>query len=534
MPCDLRLIKCVDLLRFFGAEMFISGLLPRVAHAVPSAIALKHGARRLTYEELAFQASCLARAFADYGVTPGDRVALLGHPGIDLVIAEHAAIAIGAIPLGIYSTLALPEIQAIVHDAAPSVLVFDPAFGQATERMTYASRPLEVACDRNQRCPSVSELVERSQPLTTWHQAAPSDPALIVYTGGTSGRPKGVLHTHGAVSSWVNMEHPRGPAYAPQQRSTVFNLAHLSGQANLWKTLAAGGRLVFLPRYPPSGSDILSSVHVEGITNIGTVGGTFSDLVHATVTSRYDLRPLCLVAVGGSSTSAHILQRAIEAFPNAMILVVYSLSESGQLVSALSVNDAVKSGRLDRLRSVGIPGRSLFGQQPFSMRIVGAAGRQVPTGSSGEILLAGPQVMSGYWNNEAATNRALRDGWLYTGDIGRLDHDGYLYLLDRSREVVIGHNGVNVYPSEVENVVAQHPAVREVCVFGRPCADAAEEIMAAIVVRDGAGLTLAELRDFCTGRIAAFKFPASITVFESLPRTGAGKIDKPRVRELCS
>lgn len=513
--------------------MFISGLLPRVATVVPSSLALKQGGRTVTYAELLNDASRLARAFKDLGVAAGDRVALLGHPGINLVIAEHAAVALGAIPLGIYSTLAPPEIQEIMRDAAPAVVVFDRALEEVAEWLTYPSRPLEISCEpKHRRCRSLAELIECSSPLELWHDAAPGDLALIVYTGGTSGRPKGVVHTHAAVSSWVNMDHPLGPGYARHQRSIVFNLAHLSGQANLWKTVAAGGRLVFLSKYPPDADDILTTIEAERITNLGTVGGTFSEIVQAPTIGRRDLRSVCLVAVGGSWTSTHVLQRAIEVFPSAMILVVYSLSESGQLVSALSVNDAVKAGRLDRLRSVGVPRRSLFGQEPFSIRIVDEGDREVPIGSPGEILLAGPQVMAGYWNNHEATEAALVDGWLRTGDIGCLDEDGYLYLLDRRRDIVIARNGVNVYTSEVEDALAQHPAIRDVCVFGSPGFDAAEEIRATVVVHEGKSVTLSELHEFCAARIASFKLPSSVTVVESLPRTGAGKIDKARLRAL--
>jgi long-chain acyl-CoA synthetase len=509
--------------------MFISRLLARVAAIVPSNIALKQGRRSVTYGELAEKASRLARAFAEFGIVAGDRVALLGHPGIDLVIAEHAAVAIGAIPLGIYSTLAPKEMQEIIDDAAPSVVVFDEALVTVAERLVYA-RTLEVSCRPSGTGLSLDELIEHSEPLTEWHEAASDAPVLIVYTGGTSGRPKGVTHTAASVASWVNMNHPAGPAYAPHQRSIVFNLAHLSGQANLWKTVSAGGRLVFFPSYPPAGADIIDLIESERITNIGTVGGTFSDILHAPDLGRRDLRSLKLIAIGGSFTSAHVLQRAAELLPSTMVLVVYSLSESGQLISALSVNDAVRSGRLDRLRSVGVPGLSLFGQEPFVARIVDDAGRDVEPGGVGEIVVAGPQLMSGYWKNEEATRRALVSGWLHTGDVGRIDADGYLYLLDRKRDIIISRTGVNVYTSEVEDVIARHPAVIEVAVLGNRAEDAAEEITTAVVLREGASLTLPELRRFCADSIAAFKIPSHLVVLESLPRTDVGKIDKLRLR----
>lgn len=511
--------------------MFISGLLPRVARIVPSSIALTQDGRAVTYSELLDKAGRLARAFRDRGVAAGDRIALLGDPGIDLIIAEHAAVALGAIPLGIYPVLALPEIQDIMRDAAPAVVVFDRALEDVAERLTYPVRPLELSCEpSHRRCRSLAQLIESSQPLESWHEAAPQDFALIVYTGGTSGRPKGVVHAHAAVSSWSGMDHPRGPGYASHQRSLLFNLAHLSGQSTLWQTLAAGGRLVCLPRYPADPDEIVATIEAEQVTSFGTVSGILSDIVSAPAIAQRDLRCVRIVTVGGAATNTRVLRRALDVFPSAMLLVSYSLTESGQLVSVLPANDAAKSKGPERLRSVGMPGRGVFGQRPFSMRIVDEAGRDVPPGSAGEILVAGPQVMAGYWNNPEATERALAGGWLHTGDIGRLDEDGYLYLLDRKRDIVIGRNGVNVYTSEVEDAIAQHPAVREVCVFGRPGLDAAEEIAATVVVHRGQSVTVPELREFCAGRIASFKLPSSVAVVESLPRTGAGKIDRVRLR----
>ncbi|HEX6096664.1 MAG TPA: AMP-binding protein [Thermoanaerobaculia bacterium] len=511
--------------------MFISRLLPRVASIVPANVALKQGRRCVTYGELADQAGRLARAFTDLGIAAGDRVALLGHPGIDLVIAEHAAVAIGAIPFGIYSTLAPREIQEIIDDAAPSVVVVDEAFETFAAQLVHARAPLEVSCRPRGVGVSMDELIASSAPLAEWHEAGLDDPVLLVYTGGTSGRPKGVTHTAASVSSWVNMNHPAGPAYAPHQRSIVFNLAHLSGQANLWKTVAAGGRLVFFPSYPPAGGTALVDLlEAERITNIGTVGGTFSDILNTPDLGRRDLRSLQLIAVGGSFTSAHVLQRATELLPSAMIMCVYSLTESGQLISALSVNDAVRRGRLERLRSVGVPGVSLFGQKPFAVRVVDDAGRDVEPGGVGEILVAGPQLMSGYWKNEEATRRTLAGGWLHTGDVGRIDADGYLYLLDRKRDIIISRTGVNVYTSEVEDAIARHPAVQEVAILGNRAEDAAEEIAAAVVLREGTSLTLPELHRFCADSIAAFKMPSHLTVLDALPRTDVGKIDKLRLR----
>jgi long-chain acyl-CoA synthetase len=511
-----------------GIVMLISELLPAVADSNPSSAAIKHGSRTVTYGGLYRDALRLARAMRDEGIRPGDRVGLLGHPSIEFLIAEHAAVGIGAIPVGIFPSLAPVEIQSIVDDAQPAAIVFDAAHAGLAAQLHHTRPPLEIPCE------SIADLAGRHTPIDRWHQPAPDDPALIIYTGGTTGRPKGVVHTYRSISTWFKLNSPT-VGYGPTSRTILFNLAHASGQTTVWMSCAAGGRLTLLDRYPATAAEIVDAMDADQITTLGTVSGTLRDILQVPEIERRNLGALKAVLVGGAFISAATLQRTAEVFPSALVIDAYALTESGQTISILPVGLALRTKRLDRLTSVGLPAATrLFNQTPFTVRIIDDDGRTLPAGQLGEIVVRGPQMMIGYWNNPEATARAIRDGWLYTGDIGRMDQDGYLYLVDRKKDMIIVSNGVCVYSSEVEAVVETHPAVAEVAVVATRLADACERVTAFASLRPGATLELDELQRFCVDRIASFKIPASLIVLPSLPRTNVGKIHKAQLRQICA
>jgi long-chain acyl-CoA synthetase len=508
--------------------MLISELLPAAAAIDSCWVALKHGDRAVTYGDLHANAACLARALRDAGIEPGDRVGLLGHPSIELVTAEHAAVAIGAIPVGMFPSLAAVEIQAIVDDAEPAAIVFDSIHAELARRLRHARAPVDIACE------SIADLIRMHAPIERWHRPAPDDVALIIYTGGTTGHPKGVVHTYRSISTWLGLNGPNA-GHAPTTRAILFNLAHASGQTTIWTVAAAGGCMTLLDRYPADPVEIVDVLERDRITSLGTVSGTLRDIVQNPEIERRAFGTLKVILVGGAFTSAATLRRTAELFPSALVMNAYALTESGQTISILPVQLALRTGRLDRLSSVGLPAATrLFNQTPFTVRIVDGEGRDVAVGELGEIVVRGDQMMTGYWNNPAVTARTLKDGWLYTGDIGRMDEHGYLYLVDRKKDMIIVNNGVCVYSSEVEAVVEKHPLIAEVAVVAARLADASERVTAIASLRPGASLGLDELQQFCVDKIAAFKIPTNLIILPSLPRTNVGKIHKAQLRQMCA
>lgn len=512
--------------------MLLSDMLPAIAGQLPASNAIKQQDLSLTYEELLDRVTRLAGALQKLGLQPGERVALLDHPSINLIAMELAAVALGAIPFAIFPELSAQEIRQILEDASPSVIMYEPRQTPLEVGLTDIDG-IKISTESGGEGLYIGDFLREDSPVlaaSDWHRADPNDPAILIYTGGTTGRAKGVIHTHRSIGSWFNINPPGGLGHAPGQKSIGFNLAHLTGQSVLWMTLAAGGCVHLFGSYPFDTEQVITLVQREHITHMGTVGRLLREIIQQLEYERKSLPSLRVITCGGAPIHPSTLQKAVEYFPSAMILEVYSQTESGMMISMLSANVCLQDGTVERLQSVGKPeNMKRFGQKPFAVRLVDDAGNDLPFGQVGEIILQGEQVMRGYWNNDSDTMYALRDGWLHTGDMGRLDHDGCLYLVDRKKDMVIV-DASNVYCPEVELVIEQHPAVLEVAVIGVQNEVEDEQVAAVVVLAPGATLGLEELRSFCSARLAPFKLPSKLWIVEALPRTIVNKIDKKMLR----
>lgn len=505
-------------------HVLLSDLLPRAAASYPDRAALTCGARVVTYGELHRMASQLAHALASKGIAPGDRIGLLGDPSIELVTMAHAAVAIGAIPIGVYAGFTRAELQAIVDHARFAALFIDDAYSALASQLRHAA--LEVPSR------SIERRIASHAPLAAWHRPAPDDVALIIHTGGTTGAPKGVVHTHRSISTWLGMKATI--ADATENRSVLFNLAHGSGQSTLWTSTSAAGCLVLLERYPATPADLVDVLERERITRLGTLPITIREILRVPDIERRDLSALKTILVGGAPASPAMLQRAAAVFRSSMVIVGYGQTESGPMISVLPVTFALRGNRLERLGSVGRAVTTrMFEQTPFTIRILDDDGREVAPGAIGEIVVRGPQVMTGYWNDPTATAATLRDGWLYTQDLGRLDSHGYLYVVDRKRDILMHVDG-KFYSSELEAVLESHPAIAEIAVVGQRVDDEGHRVAAVAALQPGATLALADLKAFCADRIAAFKMPTTLVIVPALPRTPFGKIDKVQLRRLVA
>lgn len=514
--------------------MLIPELLPTLANRQPSAIAMKHRGDTITYGDLHLRVERLAAAFVRQGIRAGDRVMLFGHPSIALCVAECAAVAAHAIPVAAFPSYAPVEIQRLVDDAMPSAMVFDEENRAVAEQLRYPRRPIEISCDgRPGTYLTTDELLQQQLPPLAWRPPDPDAIALIIYTSGSTGRPKGVAHTHRSFSNWMGM-CARSVGDHPSKKVILFNLAHGSGQSALWATLSAGGCLTILDRYPARAEEVADVIERDRITSLVLVAGTLRDLLSVPGVEKRAFGSVRSVVVGGAASSSHTLLRAASLLRSAWIGNAYSLTETGQVVSILPASHLIATNRLERLQSVGLPALTrLFGQEPCSVRVVDEERRPLPCGEIGELAVRGPQMMRGYWNNAEATRIAIRDGWFQTGDIGRMDAEGYLYLADRKKDMIIPGNAVNIYSVEVEDVVCAHPSVREAAALALRTDGESEEVAVVASMQDGHTLTLEELRRFCAGQLADFKTPRHLFLVPALPRTPADKIDKPALRRLC-
>ncbi|NUU80155.1 class I adenylate-forming enzyme family protein [Paenibacillus xylanilyticus] len=512
--------------------MFLFERLPLAASLFSDAPALLRYGQKITYGELYHFAEKLGRAFYAEGLQPGDRLAILGDPDPQMVVSLYAAVEVGAIPTVISPLLSPPEIAAILENAEPKFLIHDNRHAKAAySAVKLLSRsPILFATEEGSVSDSVGSILHQNLELQSIEaiDRKMEDTAVLIFTGGTTGRPKGVMHSHLGISAWNQCTPTKGLGYDMDRRVLVLNLSHLVGQFQLWATMAAGGCLVFLDEYPANVQRIVEAVEREQISHLSTVGQLLRDLTSEVSVMGKDLPSLKVIGCGGSVISPDTLKNAVQQFPGALIVNNYSQAECGMAISrllpALHMDDPI------RLRSVGRPSDfAAQGEKAFQVRIVTEEGQDALDNEPGEIVVRGSQTMLGYWHQPEASSEAISNGWIRTGDVGCLDGEGYLYVLDRFKDMVI-INGSNVFCPEVEQVIMTHEQVIEVAVIGLPQPNEGEELVACIVLREGGSLELEGLWAFCELRLAQYKWPTKIYILDTLPRTAVDKVDKKRLR----
>ncbi|MEG0677010.1 MAG: AMP-binding protein, partial [Comamonas sp.] len=344
----------------------------------------------------------------------------------------------------------------------------------------------------------------------------------VFYTGGTTGSPKGVMLCHrnlytnaiAAVTEGITSRASIGLHAAP--------MFHLADGAFMNALLACGGSHVMVPRFDPV--NVLQTMELEGVTDVLLVPTMVQMLVDHPDVARYDLSRLQMLLYGASPISEGVLDRAMKALPNAGFTQAYGMTELAPIATILSPEMHRQAGRAKgRHRSAG---RATV---CCEVRIVDPDGRELPLGEVGEVAVRGPGVMQGYWNKPAETAAAIRSGWMHTGDGGRMDEDGYVFIVDRLKDMIVT-GGENVYSVEVESVIATHPAVATCAVIGVPHEQWGEQVHVFIVRKPGQALEAAELMEFCKLHIATYKCPRDVSFIEAMPLSGAGKILKTTLR----
>jgi long-chain acyl-CoA synthetase len=457
----------------------------------------------LTYGALELMTARVATLLRRRGVGVGDRVAVMLPNVPEFAAVYYGVLRIGAVVVPIDPLLRKREIASYVTDCGARLLIAWHAFAEAAEAGTAGTRTdcFFVVPDEFRRLlrglPAEAEVTPR----------ADGDTAVIHYTAGTTGRAKGIELTHGNLggnAATVARMHALG---VDDVVLGALPLYHSFGQTcSLNATVHAGARLTLMRRFDASRA--LEVMRRDGVTVFQGVPTMYIALLDHPGASDLSLLRVCVS--GGAPLPLDVL-RAFEVRFGCPIVEGYGLSET----SAVAATNRSGDGR--RAGSVGWPVRGI------EMRVVDEAGREVPYGEIGEIVIRGPNVMKGYWNNPAATAEAIRDGWFHTGDLGRVDGDGFFFLVDRRRDVII-RGGYTVYPREVEEVLYEHPAVRQAAVIGVPHPELGEEIAAVVSLRGAVGAD--ELRAFVRERVAAYKYPRRISFADELPVSPTGKILK--------
>jgi long-chain acyl-CoA synthetase len=514
------------------SQHFASQLTLGIRRAVtlrPEATALKCGPTARTWRHLAQRISRLAAAFRAMGIKNGDRVAMLSHNTDRYVEYVFATLWAGAVAVPLNTRWAARELRDCIVDADPKLLLTD---------RDHLATALELGND----CAGISDLIVADstapcgltcyEELIATHDAiddagrSGEDLACLFYTGGTTGRPKGVMLSHNnlmtnSLVAIANMSMTEATVHLH-----VSPLFHVAGGARLFSVTLAGGTHVVLPRFEPR--SFLQTLSQERATLTIIVPTMLNALLNAIESdpelARLDLSALELLTYGASPMPEPLLRRAMALLPHVSFMQGYGMTECSPTISVLSPHWHRYEGPDSKLRSAGRPVHAA------DVAILDGEGKAVPHGVTGEVCVRGPLVMQGYWKAPELTAETLREGWLHTGDAGYLDADGFLFLVDRVKDMIVT-GGENVYSAEVEAALYEHPGILECAVIGIPDATWGEAVLAVVVPKPDITIRADELDQICRGRIAGYKCPKHYEFrTEPLPKGGPGKILKSELR----
>lgn len=492
-------------------------MLDDAARRVPDHVALVCADEQFSYRQYAACVSGLAAELAAAGLGKGERVVVFMANSADIAIAVFGVQAAGAQVVPMNATYTASELGQVLENAQARGIIFDEAARAVVEQVAsgIAVRYCIGAGEGAQRLTRWQDQPELADSLPL---PDPNEPAILQYTGGTTGQPKGVSLLHSAVSANISQREALVPTRAQQERILAITpLFHSYSMAmGLYLAVYARSTLVIVPRYRPD--TVLQAIARDRITVMLGSPTIFTGLLAYEGFAQADLSSLYLCASGSSALSAETLRRW-EAATGCPVCEGYGQTEAGPVIAFNPLNGERKGG------TVGVAAP----ETEIQIVDVSDGDKVLPQGEIGEIRVRGPQLMSGYYGKPQETAEALRGGWLYTGDIGQLDDEGYLTICDRKKEMAIV-SGFNVYPREIEEALFRHPAVREAAVIGVPDSYRGE-VLWAYVVADGSVGEQA-LMDFLSGRLVKYKWPAKLLLVDDLPRTGVGKIDKKALRAM--
>ncbi len=502
-------------------------LLANVAHRYPEAPATTFLDHTRTWFEVHKRCLNVAAAFEGMGLEPGDCIAYLGFNSDTLYELYFAS------PMARLSTVvlnfrwSLPECIAAVEDCEPRVLVFDASHADIARATAAACPSVTHLIQAGETAPAgvtpYEDLARRSgQPST---RGSGGDDTLIIYfTGGTTGRSKGVMISHANMLTNALGAPPIMRNHIGRPQIIIGPLFHMAPGSRIFSAVLLNAHTVIMPKFDMVEMMRLVARHrVHAVTMVPTM---MHMLLEHPEFGHHDLTSLGPIMLGGSPTPPALLERALAAFPSAQFTNGYGMTEMSNLIAALTPEYHVLAGPLaGKLQSVGRPVPYL------DVRVVDADDKECPQGEIGEIVTRGPTVMKGYLNRPDETAEALRGGWFHTGDMGRFDSEGLLYIAGRLKDMIIT-GGENVYPTEVEDVLTLHPAVSQAAVIGVPEPKWGEAVHAVVILAEGAEADAEMLIDFCRARLAGYKCPREITFrTEPMPLSGANKVLKTELRK---
>ncbi|MBW2101480.1 MAG: AMP-binding protein, partial [Deltaproteobacteria bacterium] len=446
---------------------------------------VSHEGHVISYGELELQSNRFANGLRALGFEKGRHAATLSLNSLELLVAFFGILKAGGMIVPLNVRLAAPELGWILDHSDAAAFLFSEDFRQTAEELRPGLDHVRLFAMLGEGAPS-------------WARSFDEE-AFMVYTAGTTGRPKGVLLTHNACL-WSAVNWAYSETYQPDDRSLqVFPLYHVAAIANILTYVYLGGTVFLKKTFDPA--DCMATIEREGIT-------------------RWAAAPsVRLLGWGAAIMPVNTRRRLEEVFPGVGTFDNYGMTEAAGGITTLKPRDS--------RRKVACVGKPLA---TVEVRVVDERDRDLPPGQVGEVLFRGNNLMKGYYKDPETTAEALRGGWMHTGDLGRLDEEGFLYIVDRKKDMIIT-GAENVYPREVEEVLYAHPKIAEAAVIGVPDPTWGEAIKAVVVPRSGREASESEIIEFCRSRIAGYKCPKSVDFVKELPKNPAGKILKRMLRE---
>lgn len=498
------------------------GVLSHHAERSPHRAVTLFAGQTTTYSEMMARATALATGLQERGIGPGEVVALLSYNCPEFLETIFAANYLGAIVMPINWRLAAPEVRYILEHSGASVLVGDEALVDLADDATEGLEPrllrVCIAAQARQGWTTIADLRSSAPPVPRFPTEA-DDTQRLMYTSGTTGRPKGVMITH-ANLAWKNLAHLIEFGFNENDLGLACGpLYHVGALDLTTTTLIAAGATTILHRAFDAAT-VVDEIERSRVTTVWLAPAMVNAIMALPDVESRDLGSVRVIINGGEKMPIPLIERIQRAFPSAWFADAYGLTET---VSGDTFLD--RDNVITKLGSVGRPCVHL------EIEVWDERGHPVAASERGEIVLRGPKVFKGYWRDIEATERAFAGGWFHTGDIGVLDEDGYLFIVDRLKDMIVS-GGENIAGSEVERVLYEHDAVLEAAVVGRPDERWGEVPVAFVVLRAGQSATADQLIAHCAGQLAKYKVPKAITFLDALPRNPSGKVLKRDLRPV--
>ena len=499
---------------------------------VPEREALVFEGQRITYSELDDRVNRLASALSRLGVGPGDRVAVLQVNCNEHVETYFATARLDAVYVPLNFRVRADELAYMVAESSPRVLLAGAGYAGLVRSAGEGFVGLDSFVALEQPVDGwrlYDDLIASSDPEDRFPEADGGDLTMVLYTAGTTGRPKGVMLSHDSFSSYILANVSPADPDVEERNILTVPMYHVAGVQGVMAAVYGGRTVIMQRQFEPL--EWMGLVQEERANRAMMVPTMLKMLMDHPRFRDHDLTSLNVITYGAAPMPLETIRRAIRELPAVHFINAFGQTETASTITMLPPEDHVLDGTpeeversLRRLESIGKP------LDDVEVAIVDEDGEPVEQGEVGEIVARGDRLMKGYWNSDEATAEAIRGGWLYTGDLGYSDEDGYIFLAGRARDF-IKRGGEMISPEEVERVLDSHPAVDESAVIGVPDVDWGERVRAVVVLKLGHAVEESEVSEYCRQRLASFKKPESVVFVPELPRNALGKMLKRVVRE---